>query len=114
MKATLAELLRQIPGAPSAEWPDGERYAVAFEHGSMTLGFYAPRGLDPQTPHERDEVYIIHAGRAQIVIGAERHECQAGDAFFVGAGVVHRFENQSSDFSAWVVFWGPVGGEQPH
>ena len=113
MKATLAELLSQIPGAPSAEWPTGERYAVAFEHGTMTLGFYAPRGADPQTPHERDELYIIHAGQAQIVIDGERQACRAGDALLVAAGAEHRFEGLSDDFSAWVVFWGPVGGEQP-
>ena len=114
MKATLADLLSQIPGAPSAEWPDGERYAVAFEHGTMTVGFYAPRGADPQTPHERDEVYIICSGHGQILIGSERQSCHAGDAFFVAAGVEHRFEGVSTNFSSWVVFWGPVGGERPH
>ena len=34
-----------------------------------------------------------------------------GDAFFVAAGVEHRFENFSTGFSVWVVFWGPSGGE---
>ena len=38
---------------PSAEWPQGEPYEVEFEHGTMTLGFYAPVGNDPQSPHER-------------------------------------------------------------
>jgi len=35
-----------------------------------------------------------------------------GDVLFVAAGVEHRFLNISDDFSAWVVFWGPKGGEQ--
>ena len=113
MKASLAELLSQIPGAPSAEWPQGERYAVAFEHGTMSVGFYMPRGADPQTPHERDEVYIIHTGHAQLTVGTEHHQCKAGDAFFVAAGIEHRFEHPSDDFSSWVVFWGPIGGERP-
>jgi hypothetical protein len=31
---------------------------------------------------------------------------------FVAAGVPHRFEEFSRDFAAWVVFWGPKGGER--
>ena len=42
---------------------------VEFEHGTMTLGFYAPVGNDPQSPHERDEIYIIHAGLVCIFSG---------------------------------------------
>jgi hypothetical protein len=26
----------------------------------MSVGYYAPVGRDPQGPHERDELYIIH------------------------------------------------------
>ncbi|NKF24115.1 cupin domain-containing protein [Solimonas marina] len=111
MKASLQELLSRIPGAPSLQWPEGERYALAFSHGTMSLGFYAPRGRDPQTPHKRDEIYIVHSGSGTLTIADERHACAAGDAFFVASGVEHRFEDFSDDFSAWVVFWGPAGGE---
>lgn len=113
LKSSLTELRARIPGAPSAQWPQGERYALAFEHGTMSLGFYAPIGRDPQQPHKRDEVYIIHSGNGEIVISGERHTFTPGNAFFVGAGVEHRFENFSADFQAWVVFWGPSGGETP-
>jgi mannose-6-phosphate isomerase-like protein (cupin superfamily) len=114
MQVPLAKLLSQIPGAPSAEWPEGERYAVAFEHGTMSVGFYAPVGADPQTPHERDEIYIIHSGHGEFLLSGECHAFKAGDVLFVAAGAEHRFRNFSADFSTWVVFWGPVGGEQPH
>lgn len=112
MKACLPELLSRIPGAPSEQWPEGERYALAFSHGSMSAGLYAPVGNDPQGAHRRDEVYIIHAGTGALVIAGVRHPFSAGDAFFVGAGVEHRFEDFSAGFSTWVVFWGPPGGEQ--
>jgi quercetin dioxygenase-like cupin family protein len=46
------------------------------------------------------------------VQGDTRHRFQAGDAFFVPAGQVHRFEHFSDDFVTWVVFWGPPGGER--
>lgn len=111
MKASLSDLLARIPGTPSEQWPDGERYAEALSHGSMSVGFYAPVGHDPQQPHQRDEIYIIHSGAGEIVIGEERHTFRAGDVFFVGSGVAHRFERFTGDFSTWVVFWGPAGGE---
>ena len=111
MKAALDELLSRIPGLPSAQGPTGERYALAFAHGTMSLGFYAPAGADPQAPHKRDEVYIVQAGTGELVIAGVRHGCKPGDAFFVGSGVVHRFENFSEGFATWVVFWGPAGGE---
>lgn len=111
MKASLPDLLARIPGPVSERWPLGEHFAVAFRHGSMLLELYAPVGSDPQTPHQRDEIYIIQNGSGEISIGGERHAFKAGDAFFVAAGVEHRFERFSEGFSTWVVFWGPPGGE---
>jgi mannose-6-phosphate isomerase-like protein (cupin superfamily) len=113
MKASLTEIVSRIPGAPSEQWPQGERYAEALAHGSMSAGLYAPVGKDPQTPHTRDEVYIIRAGRADFTVGADIQPCVVGDVLFVAAGAEHRFSNLSDDFSAWVVFWGPKGGERP-
>lgn len=39
-------------------------------------------------------------------------EFQAGDFLFVPAGIEHRFINFTDDFSTWVIFYGPVGGEK--
>jgi len=111
MKTSLNELLARIAGAPSDQWPEGERYALGFEHGSMSLGFYAPVGSDPQNPHRRDEIYIVHSGTSTFVMDDERITLAAGDAVFVPAGTAHRFEGFNADFSTWVVFWGPAGGE---
>ena len=80
-------------------------------HGTMSVELYAPRGLDPQTPHAQDELYFIHAGSGELLIGDVRHRFEPGAAFFVPAGTAHRFENFSVDFATWVVFWGPTGGE---
>src|ERR1700722_18385213 len=110
MRTSLSTLLASIPGAPSAQWPGGERYVVAFSRGTMTLGFYAPVGADPQQPHKRDEIYIIQSGTGDLVIEEKRQSFAPGDAFFVAAGSEHRFENFTEGFSAWVVFWGPPGG----
>ncbi|MDH3614905.1 MAG: cupin domain-containing protein [Gammaproteobacteria bacterium] len=86
-------------------------YGVLLEHGSLEIGFYKPRDTDPQHPHEQDEVYIVQSGRGHFVVGDKRCPFEEGEALFVPAGVVHRFENFSDDFAAWVIFYGPVGGE---
>ena len=89
----------------------GRRYAEPATHGTMRLGFYAPRGHDPQQPHAQDELYIVMSGTGTFVHGAQRTPFQTGDALFVAANVEHRFDDFSDDFAAWVVFWGPQGGE---
>lgn len=112
MKISLSDLASRIPGPVSEKWPMGERFARGFAHGTMSVELYAPRGHDPQTPHVQDELYFIMQGRGDLIIAEERHACAAGDAFFVAAGVTHRFENFTDDFATWVVFWGPEGGER--
>ena len=53
----LADALAGLP----PESQTGRRYVEPFTHGTMRLGFYAPRGHDPQTPHDQDELLsLIH------------------------------------------------------
>ena len=88
-----------------------EQYAVPFRHGTLELGLYAPRGSDAQDPHTRDELYVVMRGAGWFVNGPARTRFAPGDALFVPAGVAHRFEEFTDDFVAWVVFYGPEGGE---
>jgi mannose-6-phosphate isomerase-like protein (cupin superfamily) len=111
MKTSVDELLAQIPGRPSDQWPEGDRYAVGLEHGTMSLEYYAPADTDPQQPHQRDELYIIQSGTSRFTLENQTFSLSAGDAVFVPAGAVHRFTDFSADFGTWVVFWGPEGGE---
>lgn len=102
--------------AKAAPLPEGRRSAELMKHGSMTLRYYAPKGVDPQTPHDQDEIYIVTSGTGTVVSGPteatlDRRPFGPGDAIFVPAGHVHRFIDFSTDFAVWVVFWGPVGGE---
>lgn len=99
--------LDKLPG------PSGERFRQVFNHGTLSLELYAPRGHDPQTPHTRDELYIILQGRGQFFNAGVRHPFGPGDALFVPAGVEHRFENFHDDLVMWVIFYGPEGGEVP-
>lgn len=91
----------------------GRQSALLLEHGSLEVRYYAPRGTDPQTPHTRDELYVVAAGCGWFVRGPERVPFAPGDALFVAAGVEHRFEDFTDDFGTWVLFYGPEGGERP-
>lgn len=86
-------------------------YGVLLEHGTLELGYYKPHSIDPQDPHDRDEVYIVQSGSGYFVVENDRQPFQAGDALFVPAFVVHRFEDFTDDFEAWVIFYGPQGGD---
>jgi mannose-6-phosphate isomerase-like protein (cupin superfamily) len=112
MKATAAEFFAKIPGPITAHWPEGERFAVALQHGSMKVELYAPRGTDPQAPHRQDELYVVISGDGEFLCGETRTSFSQGDVLFVPAGVTHRFENFSDDFVTWVIFYGPDGGEK--
>ena len=86
-------------------------YGILLEHGTLELGYYRPEGTDPQIPHDRDEVYVVSSGSGYFVVEDDRQPFGPGDALFVPAFIVHRFEDFTDDFAAWVIFYGPTGGE---
>ena len=104
-RITLSDALGRLPG------PQGERSVALFEHGSLVVKLYAPRGNDQQTPHSRDEVYVVAQGAGEFVCDGARQPFSPTDVLFAAAGVEHRFENFSDDFAVWVFFYGPEGGE---
>jgi mannose-6-phosphate isomerase-like protein (cupin superfamily) len=103
------DLATWLGGLPT---PEGKPFVVAHEHGTLSVELYAPRGVDAQNPHRRDEVYVVVRGEGYFVNGPERHRFGTGDLLFVAAGVEHRFEEFTGDLAVWVIFYGPEGGEQ--
>lgn len=103
----LADALNRLPT------PEGHRFVELFKHGTLTVELYAPRGIDPQTPHARDEIYVIVSGTGTFRHAQDKDVTFApSDVFFVAAGVEHRFKDFTDDFAAWVFFYGPEGGEK--
>jgi mannose-6-phosphate isomerase-like protein (cupin superfamily) len=88
-----------------------QRSVAVFEHGTLQVKLYAPRGHDAQTPHARDEIYVVVRGRGWFVNEDRRHPFEPHDVLFARAGATHRFEEFSDDFLVWVLFYGPQGGE---
>lgn len=104
----------------------GRATALTLAHGTMELRWFVPKQADPQTPHDRDELYIVVSGTGVFMRAVESHPFDdtalpiqgedrvpfgPGDALFVAAGTVHRFEDFSEDFATWIIFYGPEGGE---
>lgn len=104
-KVTVEDALARLPGT------QGERFVKVLEHGQLVVEIYAPRGRDPQTPHTRDEVYIVIEGSGEFINGESRQRFGQGDLLFVPARREHRFENFTDDLVVWVIFYGPEGGE---
>jgi mannose-6-phosphate isomerase-like protein (cupin superfamily) len=102
---SLAEALSQGPP------PSGNLAVPIFAHGSLEVELYTPNERDPQQPHERDEVYLVARGRGVFFDGEQRHFIEAGSFLFVAAGQPHWFEDFTSDFVVWVLFYGRSGGE---
>jgi len=92
--------------------PDGKRFRELFRHGSLAVEIYRPDGTDPQSPHTRDEAYVVIAGTGSFVIQNSRLPFGPGDFLFAPARVPHRFEDFSEDLAVWVLFYGPEGGER--
>lgn len=103
----VADALKQLPTA------EGKHFVELFAHGTLTVELYAPKRIDMQTPHSRDEIYVIARGTGSFRQGHYPDvEFGPGDVFFVPAGVEHRFKDFSDDMAAWVFFYGPEGGER--
>ncbi len=107
----MSERMTTIRALQAARDSDDGRYGVLLENGSMELGYYKPSGTDEQEPHDQDEIYIVQTGSGNFICGEKTIAFAPGDALFVAAGVPHRFVDFSADFAAWVVFYGPKGGE---
>ena len=93
--------------------PEGQRSVEVLSYGTMVVKYYAPRGTDEQTPHTRDELYVVARGSGTFVNGGRRQPFFSGDILFVPAGVEHCFEDFTDNFGTWVIFYGPEGGERP-
>jgi mannose-6-phosphate isomerase-like protein (cupin superfamily) len=86
----------------------GRHSAEVFVDGDLEIRLYAPRGDDPQTPHDRDELYIVAAGTGMFRVGDRVDPFAPGALLYVAAHETHRFEDFSDDLATWVVFYGPV------
>lgn len=112
MDSSPSRLIKLTDAQNALPTRDGKLYAELFRHGTLAVEIYAPKGVDLQQPHTRDELYIVISGRGWFSVEGQRFEFVPGDALFAAAGEVHRFEDFTDDLLVWVVFYGPEGGER--
>jgi len=86
-----------------------------FERDDVSVVLYVPKDTDTQTPHARDEIYVVLSGYGTFRRGTELVRFSPGDVLFVAAGVAHRFESFSGDFRTWAIFFGQrnADGQKP-
>jgi mannose-6-phosphate isomerase-like protein (cupin superfamily) len=93
----------------------GAQYLEHLRTADLSVGTYSIRagGIDGQSPHTEDEVYVVTAGRAQFVEAAGPTPVQPGDVLFVAANAEHRFVDVSEDFAVAVIFGPPESTRAP-
>lgn len=84
----------------------GRNYLPFLNVPTLRTGLYAlPTGnTDGQQAHDKDEVYYVINGRANITIGEEVFAVQPGSVVFVAAHIDHRFHDITEDLQLLVFF----------
>ncbi|MFC4120451.1 cupin domain-containing protein [Nonomuraea zeae] len=105
-----------IKGAGEWARPAAEAASDWVEHlksPDLSIGTYCipAGGVDTQSPHTEDEIYVVTSGRARIVTPSGAAEVGPGAVIFVPAGEEHRFVDISEDLALLVVF-GPAYGSR--
>lgn len=85
--------------------PAGAPFVQLMNEQQFSVEWYAPQGVDSQTPHLEDELYIVACGSGTFQNGGQAVPFSAGDVLFVPAGQEHRFVDFSNDFATWVIFF---------
>ena len=104
--------MQVIAEAGSYTQPDGaepNHWIVHLSSDDLSLGTYSipAGGLDDQTPHTEDEIYVVRSGRATLVTTSGIADVGPGSVVFVPAGERHKFTEISEDLALVVIFAPP-------
>ncbi len=89
------------------------RYDELARSDALSAGVYhLPAGAhDGQSPHDEDEVYVVTAGAAMLVVDGVRTPATVGAVLFVPARMPHQFVDITADLEVAVVFAPPESGQ---
>ena len=104
--------MRVIAEAGTFTPPDGSEpnhWIVHLDSDDLSVGTYSipAGGLDDQTPHTEDEIYVVRSARATLVATTGIADLGPGSVVFVPAGERHRFTEIREDLVLLVVFAPP-------
>jgi quercetin dioxygenase-like cupin family protein len=94
--AALSEQLRRFD----------DSYLEFLRVPSLSAGLYTlpAGGIDPQSPHHEDEVYLVLEGRAVLRVGDEDRPVAKGSIVFVAKEDEHGFHSIAEDLIVLVFF----------
>jgi mannose-6-phosphate isomerase-like protein (cupin superfamily) len=106
--------VRVIAEAGTYTPPEGGEPTHWIDHlasDALSVGTYSvpAGGLDDQTPHTEDEIYVVRSGRATLVTSSGTAEVGPGSVVFVPAMEAHRFTEILEDLAMVVIFAPPYG-----
>lgn len=84
----------------------GQPWLPLLAMPTLSVGRYrlAKGAVDEQTPHDRDEVYVVLSGKASLQAGTEARPVGPGDTICVPARVPHQFQAIEEDLDVLVFF----------
>jgi mannose-6-phosphate isomerase-like protein (cupin superfamily) len=84
----------------------GKRWMEFLRAPSLSAGIYRlPAGaIDPQQPHDPDEVYYVVSGKASFTCEGQTMPTGAGSTIYVAAKAEHRFHDIAEDLTVLVLF----------
>jgi mannose-6-phosphate isomerase-like protein (cupin superfamily) len=93
--------------APSGAEPND--WIVHLNSADLSLGTYCipAGGVDDQSPHTEDEIYVVRMGRATLVTDSGSAVVGPGSVIYVPAGETHRFTEVTENLALVVVFAPP-------
>ena len=73
---------------------------------ALSMGLYSlpAGGRDIQSPHTEDEIYFVISGKANIRVGEEDRDVQAGSIVYVAKSVEHHFHSIEKELRVLVFF----------
>ncbi len=112
MRATLST--QRDPEWAAFELPDvmaqhvqaGQPWLPFLTVSTMTVGVYVlpEAGVDPQEPHERDELYYVVSGKAKLSVESDSMGVGPGSTVYVKAHADHRFYDIEEELKVLVFF----------
>ena len=109
--------MRVIAQAGTFSPPDGDEpnhWIVHLDSDDLSVGTYSipAGGLDDQTAHTEDEIYVVRSGRATLVTSSGNAEVGPGSVVYVPAMETHRFTEILEDLALLVIFAPPYGSRE--
>jgi mannose-6-phosphate isomerase-like protein (cupin superfamily) len=85
---------------------EGKLYGEYLNNETLSSGIYHLKTgtIDPQQPHQFDEIYYVIAGIATLKMNDMDYPAKAGDILFVPAKVKHQFIEIQEDLTLLVFF----------